>query len=260
MKKKKLKKSVKNTIYYVLMAVLLGIFFYSAVQMFRELKSYRDDQKAYDELNQFVEVIEDDASQHEDVSQGNRIPQIDFESLKEINSDCIGWIYVPNTKISYPVVQTTNNDYYLKRLFNKTYGISGTIFLDARNDAEMQDRHLILYGHHMKNGTMFAAAEEYKNQTFADEHPTGMYITPEKVYEITFFAGYLTDAYNDSWTLNFTDAEFKDWIDRSKQRSHFYSEVTPEIDDQIITLSTCSYDIADGRFVLLGILEEMIND
>jgi len=258
MKKKKLKKNVKNTMYYVMMCILLGVFCFSAVQMFKELKSYQDDQNAYDELNQFVEVPVE--QENEEIPETERIPQIDFESLMEINDDCIGWIYVPGTKISYPVVQTTNNDYYLKRLFNKTYGISGTVFLDARNDAEMTDRHMILYGHHMKNGTMFANAEDYKDQLYADEHPTGMYITPEKVYDILFFAGYLTDAYNDSWTLNFTDAEFEDWISKSKSRSHFYSDVTPEIGDQIITLSTCSYDIADGRFVLLGILKEKTKD
>lgn len=255
---KKRKKKTGNALYFILMTVLLGIFVYSAVQLFSELKSYRDDQKAYDELNQYIEVEEVTESEQKDeeVPFEQRVPTIDFESLEEINSDCIGWIYVPNTKISYPVVQTTNNDYYLKRLFNKTYGISGTVFLDTRNESDMSDRHMILYGHHMKNGTMFADAENYKDQIYADEHPNGMYITPDKVYDITFFAGYLTDAYNDSWTLDFTDAEFAEWIENAKQRSHFYSEVTPEIDDQILTLSTCSYDIADGRFVLLGILKE----
>ena len=104
---------------------------------------------------------------------------------------------------------------------------------------------------------MFANAEDYKDQLYADDHPVGYYITPETVYEITFFAGYLTDAYNDSWDLSFTDIEFESWIERSKQRSHFYTEVTPTIEDHIITLSTCSYDIADGRFVLLGIIKEM---
>ena len=129
--------------------------------------------------------------------------------------------------------------------------------MDARNDSDMQQRHSILYGHHMKNGTMFADAENYEDQLYADDHPVGYYITPEKSYEITFFAGYLTDAYNDSWDLDFTDSEFADWISRAKQRSHFYTDITPGNEDRIITLSTCSYDIADGRFVLLGILKEM---
>ena len=252
---KKRKRKAGNILYYVLMAVLLGVFFYSAYMLFSEMKSYADDKKAYDELEQYIEVV-DEGALEEEIPEEQRVPVIDFESLKEINSDCIGWIYIPDTNISYPVVQTTNNDYYLKRLFDKTYGISGTVFMDTRNSEELTDRHTILYGHHMKNGTMFADAESYKDQIYADEHPTGMYITPEKVYDIEFFAGYLTDAYNDSWTLDFTDAEFESWIQKSKQRSHFYSNVTPELDDRIITLSTCSYDITDGRFVLLGVIRE----
>lgn len=250
------KKKTGSFIYYGLMAILLGVFCFSAWNLFSELKSYRDDEKAYEELEQYVEIVEVEP-EHQEEEEKIPFPNVDFDSLKEINKDCIGWIYVPDTNISYPVVQTTNNDYYLKRLFNKEYGISGTVFLDARNDSDMSDRHMILYGHHMKNGTMFANAEDYKDQLYADEHPYGYYITPEKTYEIEFFAGYLTDPYNDSWILDFTDAEFDDWIQVSKQRSHFYSEVTPTIEDQIMTLSTCSYDIADGRFVLLGIFREM---
>lgn len=245
-----------NFIYYGIMLVLMSVFCFSAYMMYTEMKGYQEDKEAYEELEQFVEIVDVQEDQVEGET-GPHIPNVDFESLLEINKDCIGWIYVPQTNISYPVVQTTNNDYYLKRLFNKKYGTSGTVFLDARNDDSMEDRHSILYGHHMKNGTMFANAEDYKDQLYADDHPVGYYITPETTYEITFFAGYLTDAYNDSWNLEFSDAEFESWLERAKQRSHFYSDVTPSIDDHIITLSTCSYDIADGRFVLLGILKEM---
>lgn len=99
---KKRKKKTGNALYFILMTVLLGIFVYSAVQLFSELKSYRDDQKAYDELNQYIEVEEVTESEQKDeeVPFEQRVPTIDFESLEEINSDCIGWIYVPNTKIS----------------------------------------------------------------------------------------------------------------------------------------------------------------
>ena len=252
-------KKAGNLLYFVLMVFLAGVFCFSGWMLISEMKSYNDDKQAYKELEQFVEVPVVNETQQDEVSEEPEplYPVVDFESLKAINKDCIGWIYVPDTNINYPVVQTTNNEYYLKRLFDKKYGISGTVFLDSRNTDEMSDRHSILYGHHMKNGTMFANAEDYKDQSYADAHPLGYYITPDQVYEIEFFAGYLTDPYNDSWMLNFTDTEFEDWLKVSKMRSHFYSDVTPTIENRIMTLSTCSYDIADGRFVLLGILNEL---
>ena len=251
-----MKKKLGTILYYGLMVLLLGIFCFSGWNLFSELKSYHDDKKAYEELEQFV-TIPDETVHVTYEEEKLLLPNVDFEGLKQINKDCVGWIHVPGTRISYPVVHTTNNDYYLYRLFNRDHGISGTVFLDARNDSDMNQRHSILYGHHMKNGTMFANAEDYKDQLYADEHPVGYYITPEVTYEITFFAGYLTDPYNDSWDLEFTDSEFSSWLDRAKQRSHFYSEVKPTTEDRIITLSTCSYDITDGRFVLLGILKEL---
>lgn len=251
-----MKKKLSSVLYFMLMAILIGVFCFSAWKLISGLKSYNDDKEAYEELEQFVSVPDEPVDEVQQES-GFQIPNVDFDSLMQINKDCVGWIYVPDTKISYPVVHTTNNDYYLYRLFNRKHGISGTVFMDARNDSDMHQRHSILYGHHMKNGTMFADAENYEDQLYADDHPVGYYITPEKSYEITFFAGYLTDAYNDSWDLDFTDSEFADWISRAKQRSHFYTDITPGNEDRIITLSTCSYDIADGRFVLLGILKEM---
>ena len=254
------KKKAGTFVYYGLMVFLMGVFCFSGWKLISEMKSYNDDKQAYKELEQFVEVpvinqVQQD--EHHEEEPELQIPIVDFESLISINKDCIGWIYVPDTNINYPVVQTTNNEYYLKRLFDRKYGISGTVFLDSGNTSEMTDRHSILYGHHMKNGTMFANAEDYKDQSYADAHPYGYYITPDAVYEIKFFAGYLTDPYNDSWDLDFTGSEFADWISRAKQRSHFYTDITPGNEDRIITLSTCSYDIADGRFVLLGILREL---
>ena len=253
-----MKKKIFNVLYYVLMLVLACVFMFSAWMLYTEMKNYKQDEKSYQQLEQYVSIPE--VKEDEVVEEKQLIPSVDFDGLLAINKDFIGWIYVPDTRINYPVVQGSDNEYYLKHLFDKTYGISGTVFMDASNDADMSDRHTILYGHHMKNGTMFADAEEFENQDYADAHQFGYYITKDAVYEIEFFAGYVTDAYNDSWVLDFTDAEFEDWLHASISRSAFESDVMPELTDRIMTLSTCSYDIADGRFVLLGILREKLDD
>ena len=251
-----MKKKLKAVLYYVVLFFLVGVFLFSAWMMYSEIRVYEQEKKANDQLNQYVSVPESVQTQEQTI-QKDPFPVVDFDSLREINSDCIGWIYIPDTNVNYPIVQTTNNDYYLKRLFDRKWGNSGTIFLDAENDSSFTDRHSILYGHHMKNKTMFGNVEDYERQEYAEERPVGYLVTLDARYEIYFFAGYVTDALNDCWTLDFmNDTDFEVWLNNSKERSAFESEITPDVSDHIITLSTCSYDIADGRFVLLGILVE----
>mgnify|MGYP000782800669 FL=1 len=97
-------------------------------------------------------------------------PEVDFSVLREINPDIVAWIYIEGTKINYPIVQGGDNSYYLKHLFSGEWNGSGCIFLDFRNDVSFADRHSIIYGHHMKNGTMFTDIDKYKKQEFFDEH------------------------------------------------------------------------------------------
>ena len=248
-------KKMFSVLYNLLFGVLACVFLFSAWMMFTEIKTYKQEKEANEVLNQYVEVpVIDKKEDEEQAVVDDPFPEVDFTSLLEINQDCIGWIYIPDSNVNYPVVQTDNNDYYLKRLFDKTWGHSGTIFLDAENDVSLTGRHSILYGHHMKNGTMFGDVENYEKQEFADQHPTGYLVTLDSKYELQFFAGYVTDTLNDCWEIEFeNDAVFEQWLKDAKDRSAFQSEITPEITDRIITLSTCSYDIEDGRFVLLGI-------
>lgn len=155
---------------------------------------------------------------------------------------------------NYPVVQGEDNSYYLKHLFSGEWNGSGCIFLDFRNDASFADRHSIIYGHHMKNGTMFTGIDKYKKQEFFDEHPVALLITPDKNYKVDFFAGYVAAPQDDAWEIGFTEAEFEVWLQNAADRSCFTSEVAPNISDHILTLSTCSYEFDDARFVLAGVL------
>ena len=158
------------------------------------------------------------------------------------------------TKINYPIVQGEENSYYLKHLFSGEWNGSGCIFLDFRNDASFADRHSIIYGHHMKNGTMFTDLDKYKKQEFFDEHPVALLIRPDKNYKVVFFAGYVAAPQDDAWEIGFTEAEFEVWLQNAADRSCFTSEIAPNISDHILTLSTCSYEFDDARFVLAGAL------
>ena len=121
---------------------------------------------------------------------------------------------------------------------------------------DLSDRNSILYGHHMKNGSMFHGLMEYKSQKYYDEHPTALFLTPEANYEVKIFAGYVAIVDADAWTVGFSsDLEFEEWLRRAKERSCFTSEITPAVTDLILTLSTCSYEFNNARFVLIGVLE-----
>lgn len=168
---------------------------------------------------------------------------MDFAALREINPDIVAWIYIEGTKINYPIVQGEDNSYYLKHLFSGEWNGSGCIFLDFRNDASFADRHSIIYGHHMKNGTMFTDLDKYKKQEFFDEHPVALLLTPDKNYKVDFFAGYVAAPQDDAWEIGFTEAKFEVWLQNAADRSCFTSEIAPIASDRILTLSTCSYEL-----------------
>ena len=106
----------------------------------------------------------------------------------------------------------------------------------------------------MKNGTMFTDLDKYKKQEFFDEHPVALLITPDKNYKVVFFAGYVATPQDDAWEIGFTEAEFEVWLQNAADRSCFTSEIAPNISAHILTLSTCSYEFDDARFVLVGAL------
>lgn len=180
-------------------------------------------------------------------------PQVDFASLRTVNPEIVAWLTIEGTNINYPVAKHSDNDYYLHHLFTGEYNSSGCLFMDCRNPSDLSGPHTIIYGHHMDNGTMFQNLMYYKDQSFYDEHPTARLITPNGSYTIEIFAGYVADVDSDAWELDFTsDEDFEDWLASAMERSAFEGKVIPTIADKIITLSTCSYEFYDARFVLLG--------
>jgi len=181
------------------------------------------------------------------------LPEVDFGVLWEVNSNVVAWLILEGTPINYPVVHGENNYHYLDYLFDGTRNRMGTLFVDSYNMPGFVDRNTIIYGHNMRNGSMFAALLNYRTQTFFDAHPWAFLITPEGNYVIQFFAGYATDVEAPSWRLEFADeAEFMEWIEESRLRSDFESEVEVSASDRLVTLSTCFWTSDNARYVLVG--------
>ncbi len=220
----------------------------------------------YAELNSYAKLPEQNEStealtgdeQNSAKQETVNLPKIDFDALKDINSDIIGWIYFEDTSIDYPIVKGDDNVYYLDHLYNGEVNSSGSIFLDAQNNEMFLDRNSIVYGHHMKNGTMFSDITNYKEQSYYDEHKEAFLLTPNKNYRIKLFSGYVTDPNDDARQISFnSDDEFLRWTNRLVNLSCFKCDIVPDASDRIITFSTCSYEFNDARFVLHGVMTEL---
>lgn len=252
----------KRIIYTILILIFTSGIVISAIQLYNQYRECSQGKNSYTDLGNYVDLPEEPEdpppSPTDEAESGEREwPTVDFVSLKEINPDIVGWIYIEGTEINYPVVQGKDNQYYLKHLFNKEWNSSGCIFLDSRNSTDFSDRHNVIYGHHMKNGTMFSGLTEYKRQEYYDEHPMALLLTPDKNFEIEIFAGYVASVQDEAWEIAFPqDPDFAGWLDKAKERSCFASAITPAVTDHVITLSTCSYEFDNARFVLLGVIRQ----
>ena len=125
----------------------------------------------------------------------------EYQTLYHKNKRLIGWLKIDDTVIDYPVMQTTNNEYYLDHNFNQEYDKNGSLFLDKDCDVVRRNTNLIIYGHHMKNGSMFATLDHWAEQEYYEGHPVMWLLTPEQDYKIVLFSGYTTSASSDTYAI-----------------------------------------------------------
>ncbi|MGL4606466.1 MAG: class B sortase [Eubacteriaceae bacterium] len=185
-----------------------------------------------------------------EIAQGQNLDTIDFEALKAINPDTVGWLQIEGTPINYPVVQTDNNDYYLYNNFEKEPAIEGTVFLDYVCDP-MKSRNSILYGHYFSDESMFGSLWRYQEESFLKEHPIIKYDRPNDPGKWEIFSVYITESDYDYRQPDFNDnTEFLNYMNRLKDRSLFNTGVVLSPDDEVITLSTCIYTFDDARFAV----------
>lgn len=224
------------------------------------LHGYHTGEKAYEDI--LTCMNPQPASTQTDVSNGSdqvptddSFPSVDFNALRQINPEIVAWLFIPGTSINYPVLQGSDNSYYLNHLADGTRNRCGSIFLDYRSSPDFSDRNTIIHGHNMGNGTMFQDLTLYKSHEFFDDHPNGYLLTPKEKYTITFFAGSLVTVDSDAWKRDFSgDAAFNTWLDDILSAASVHTELQPNSSDQIVSLSTCSYEFQDARWVLQGFI------
>jgi sortase B len=168
----------------------------------------------------------------------------------DINPDYLGWIRIPGTNIDYPIVRSRNNQDYLKRDFNLNASETGTLFMDYRNLGNFNDLHTVIYGHNMKNKTMFHNLTLFREAGFFKDHAlieiSGLYET--KTYQV--FSVYEISAYDYTFTLDLKDQDYNDYLTALQKLSLHPSGVELNSRLQLLTLATCSYGVDNGRFVV----------
>ena len=250
----------------ILLGFLTVIFAVSAFHVAKITIDYKRADEANAALQaQFVQEIEPSTAPSADPADapttapttGEERPavpiRVDFDGLMQKNSDIVGWLYCPDTPINYPVVKGKDNSQYLRTDLEGKYLVGGTLFADYRNGDFGKDANYIVYGHNMKNLTMFGTLAKYKSQSYYDAHPVLYFLTPEGNYIIELFAGAVVKRDSAIYQPAPKASTISDIIAKSTFRST--SALTEG--DSIITLSTCSYEFNNARYVLLGRLIEI---
>ncbi|WP_343003819.1 class B sortase [Clostridium sp. 2218st1_F5_2218SCRN_220325] len=234
----KLKTGIKNLITFFLIAIICVCGY----RIYEKLNDYKKADDLYANLRTEKEVNLDKNN-----SNSGTANTIDLSS---INKDFVCWINIENTNIDYPVVQSKDNSYYLHRDIYGNYLYAGTTFLDYR-DYYDDSKNLIIYGHNMKNTTMFSQLEKFKEESFFKSNPT-ITLTDkngEKNYEV--FAVLLVKKDYPYTIPNFnSDDEYNKFLNKIVDDSIFSTQNKPTSSDKILTLSTCSYEFKDARTVV----------
>ncbi|MBO7253306.1 MAG: class B sortase [Oscillospiraceae bacterium] len=169
------------------------------------------------------------------------LKEIDLDALRQVNPDVIGWIRIPQTQIDYPIMQGTDNDYYLDHTWDHKSNAVGSIYMEYRNSPEFFDYNTLIYGHNMKGGSMFAQLRNYSEQQFFEEHPYVYIVTDGGILRYEIFSSYKAPVDSAAYKLSFQQAQTrKDFLAYVLESSVIESNIEPGIRDRILTLSTCS--------------------
>lgn len=260
----------------IVTAVLLVIFAGSACMLGYKLLQYQEGEEIYDEAEELVNLPELPSEDEPRIPEGpdqisaspvdsgepadttpyvdpyaDALRNMDFSALQEVNSDVLGWVLIPWTKISYPVVQTNDNDYYLHHTWKKTASAVGAIYMDYRCSADLGDFNTILYGHRMNNGSMFAGLKYYKKASYYKQHPLVYLTTAQGSFQYEIFSVYEGSPAGESYRTGLRTAEGKQaFLDAAVAASLYDTGVTPTVNDYVLTLSTCTGNGHSKRLIV----------
>lgn len=273
---KKIFKTKRRIIYscvYIILALLIILsliyivrFFVSKKQSIQESQLLDTIEISENQVKKENEVTKETVNEslRENVEETNnqdfeRILKV--EKLQEENSDIVGWLEIEGTSINYPVLQGIDNEYYMTHNYKKQKSKNGSIFLTKDYDWSIPSSNLLIYGHNLNNGTMFQELLKYAKEEFYKEHPTIRFTTNKEDAEYEIISVFKSRVYYKSEKNVFryyffvnakSEAEYNEFVQNAKKASIYNIDATAQYGDQLITLSTCSYHVEEGRFAVVG--------
>lgn len=272
---KKISKTKRKIIYYsiytilalliILSIIYIANYFLSKKQAIQEsqlLDKIEIDENQVKEANETTEEanITTQENIEETINQQNeRILKV--QKLQEENSDIVGWLEIEGTIINYPILQGTDNEYYMTHNYKKQKSKNGSIFLTKDYDWSIPSSNLLIYGHNLNNGTMFQELLKYAKEEFYKEHPIIRFTTNKEDAEYEIISVFKSRVYYKTEKNVFryyffvnanSEAEYDEFVKNAKKASLYDIDKTAKFGDQLITLSTCSYHVEDGRFAVVG--------
>ena len=242
-----------NSILLIVLSTIYIVKFFSIKKEAIEERNLLNEIK----INENIQLTKEENEQQ--AKENERIKQV--KTLKSENSDIIGWIEIENTKINYPVLQSTDDEYYLTHNYKKEKTEKGSIFLSKDYNWDRPSDNLQIYGHNLGNGEMFQELLKYTDEKFYKEHPNIRFTTANEDSIFEIIAVFKSKVYYKSdkdvfryyYFINAeTEKEYNDFIENAKKASLYKINATAKYKEQLMTLSTCSYHTEDGRFVVVA--------
>ena len=274
MKRSHRKRRTRRALLAFFCVIFLALIVLSAWKIYSILHGYQEAGRRYGDLAEVVSASFTPAApepsalpaasspsgeETPELPQASALPQerspvsVDFEALRQISSDVVGWICLPDTVISYPVAQSGDNAFYLEHFLDGSRISGGTLFADCSCPSDFSGKNTIIYGHNMKDGSMFALIDDYADQNFYEEHPFLYLNTPTQNYRLDIFSGFTTDPLSFVYTTAFASTEdFAAFLRSLYAFSEIDCRTAVSPDDRIVILSTCTYSGEDVRFVVCG--------
>ena len=258
-------RATKKGIMRILTLLCLAVFLFSAWKLVGIFQEYREAEQLYnDAANEFTTLNSDQDKEHAvpvPTMREQAPVEVDFSKLLKINDDIIGWIYMEDTVVNYPLLQGENNLYYLDKTMYKKYLASGSIYLDCDNEPDFSDAHNIIFGHNMKNHTMFGDLSDLRDEDYLKEHPyVDLILTDGTWMRYEICSMYRAHVEDGTFRAPLNKAKnFKPFMELITEKNMYAdSELDLPVvqeDDKVLTLSTCTEDSADlERFVVHAVL------
>ncbi len=244
----------------IMLLICAAVFCFAAWKLWGMYQGYHGGEKEYEQLRQQVTFRKKEKGGTGESGPDLCPVQVDFDALRKINPQIVAWLYIPDSEISYPVVQGEDNFHYLNYTFEGKKNFTGAIFLDALCRPDFRSDNSIIYGHNLKSGKMFGFLKTYYDTNYNDKadyrkRQIIWVIRPGGAMEYRIFSAREISVQKDQdvYTVGFgSEQGFADYLDQAVDKSLYHTGVEPA--DRILTLSTCTSSTEDGRFIVQATL------